>query len=585
MEQTHNTYMQEVQKKDKPASAAQGFRRYQIILWITTVLTFLLIISMVIIGANMPESTMGKRHICTYGGDPYINITDYNEYIAFLEAGLEPTEFVRYAALTKLGAFQKFTYLHDRSAFRWYRYSLVDANRQVITVTIDHEYSPQKYNELTALPENLSSMASLGSGWEGFAYYRRGQLQYFYSQGSLVSISWNSGETIYQISCDFAKYPTKNPEATTVSKLLSLSETEAFAALEALQKDMQGQQTKKQLQALWDTMKELAPAILLLLVGGALLWVDISASKTFFKKQGTKRPVSKKRYLLWLVIALMLLLAVCGIIDTCVLSNIGISFLEPVRIICPGPLQVLQLREGMTHWEVREIMGQYNQAWYGNNNNPAWSTLFGGTVIVKFADEQVTSWEYRPFASSNGWILPGILVLFGFFGFVFYRIRFHRKKISKKRCVVWIALSLVVLFGALCAVDAFLLPWYDYYNFNDGERFRLFHPAVFQLSQIEENAKLKHVEAILGDPSRAYKLEAKKYIQNAATEWDLPFGAVYRHTTENGSGIFFFASTAGLVVPLVLLLAFWTGLLCYGYLFYGDQLGALFRKRQPAYRL
>ena len=93
------------------------------------------------------------------------------------------------------------------------------------------------------------------------------------------------------------------------------------------------------------------------------------------------------------------------------------------------------------------------------------------------------------------------------------------------------------------------------------------------------------MEAILGDPSRAYKLEAKKYIQNAATEWDLPFGAVYRHTTENGSGIFFFASTAGLVVPLVLLLAFWTGLLCYVYLFYGDQLGALFRKRHPAYRL
>lgn len=163
------------------------------------------------------------------GDMPSLILESESEYQKFIAQCKElPESFVKYEDLSTFGEFQGLTFsvLGD---YGYYLYTLEDSAGFAVQISVNHTPEQNSDYQILAFETSVSDLRHCGSGNEGLEIFQKGELQYYYSYGELLCISWTYNGINYCVKGGFATrlsdYP-QNAEATALSGLLRIDTAE-----------------------------------------------------------------------------------------------------------------------------------------------------------------------------------------------------------------------------------------------------------------------------------------------------------------------------------------------------------------------
>lgn len=157
------------------------------------------------------------------------DLSDYDDYQAFIDKWSPPDYIVRYSYIRELGAYRD-CWLPQTTPPGFFpgnnfKYRLEDANDRAILLIVRDTESKVRYEQL---PARLAGKDMRTLKTEDTGVIQRGPLTYCYNQGKLDDIWWTLGSTQLTICMDYyqdssvslSDYPLDG-EDTIVSRLLS----------------------------------------------------------------------------------------------------------------------------------------------------------------------------------------------------------------------------------------------------------------------------------------------------------------------------------------------------------------------------
>lgn len=569
----------------KVIKAFKSFRRYRKVLAATIALillttaagtTALLASGRSTLSTPAYTDTPPSINIC--GSSFTMTPQEYERYMRWRN----PTDRgARYYSFEQLGEFQCYG-LSFGMYFDSARFDLTDKNGMDISITIQSTQKEEKirYSSLNSLPDTRDTMRNLGSSVSGTKSYAVDGIRYLYSDGRLVGIQWEQEGFRYCVKMDggLHQYPQDGTEDLLIERLLSGSMDTVSDAVAQLKRGFDQGTARTRLEIWWfDVLPGLA-LIAGFLLAAAPVTINGIVNLRYRKKHGSKRPPCQKRFLVILVLTILCVILALQLVDHYTLINRYDSDLcyrwKPVRLVPPGIWQLLQLNKYTNSDDVIAFLG------LPRDDRGTYDLLFGGSFSLFYENGRLC-WEYSPFGTCNGFVLPCILVAIGLLGYFFYQDYFYPEKRDKKRVLRRMVLGLMAVFVGLGLFSSFVLSQFS-------REFSLGRPNIFQTLSITEGMPSEQVREILG-----YARRSPDYY---TYEWDMLLGSTFRVkcekvTLRDGSTDLrvlekewsFFATPFSFVVAGVMLTTLLTELLIYGYLFYDSQMFPLpkAKKKSP----
>lgn len=572
----------------KVVKALRGFRRYQKVLAACIALV-LLLTGGTAVAASIPwllEEASGSSTDSTPLEGMVVQISYNTEELQCLLRTRNPGEhfprgygfeaFGEVSTITPYGSLDELDHT-GRCRTSW---KLKDSNDMTLTIFTNPVHTPKlPAQQLQTLPDTCKTMRDLGRSYGTEVYYRVDDVYYIYTaSGILDELQWAQEKLNFQLYLSgvpdslLGYYPQDDQEDLFIERLLSGSVETVTGAIAQLKQNIASGWVRTRLEIWWFSVDNGVYLALCVLLLAAPMSIWGIRSFRYQRKHGCRRPPEKKRFWLMLIATILCVCLALWLMDTYLLDLpeyiIKLEYrYEPIRIFLPGIFQLTQLREGMSIQQVVQLLG--NPQAVEQYEWSRWDLPFGGALMVRYEGDVLKSWEYESFASVNGWILPGVLLLIGMLGFCIYRSCFGKKPLCKRQVIIWLCIVMAFLVAGLILLDVFVLPQMDDFYIRTPRTVRLFHPdfwKVFQFKRGEEVSSLLIVQE-LGHPTRTeYISEIIKY------SWELPLGAVFWMTRQKkvilDCGITPFASVSGMTVPVAILLMLITELMIYGYLFH-----------------
>lgn len=571
----------------KLAAAIRGFRRYKKILAASIALVILLTSMGVILLpgstddtafslSNDDSSINGSSMIAENSIFPY----DYGKYMQWYN----PKDMgLRVYTFEGLGEMYRFS-LHPTGYGGEYHiisYTMLDENGKYIKIYIEKTDKEEKYKytPLQSLPEGMKSMRYLVRTYSKADFYEIDGIRYLYQAGKLYGLRWEQDGLRYTISGDLHKYPQDGEENLLIERLLSGSMETVKKAVEQLNADIFWGGVRTKLEMWWYDILPGFSIVFGLLLAAAPVGINGLLCLRYRKKHGQKRRPSKKRFIAVFLLTVLGVLLALLLFDNYVLfdNQIFHPFLrKPVRLFPPSLFHLLQLRDNMTHYEIAELLGIEQEM-----SPLRYDLFFGGSLTWENG-----TWKYTAFDSVSGWCVPVVVFLLCLLGSFFYISLFYPAKRSKKRCKIWMAAILVLVFVGMGLLNTYVLP-------QRGDIEPWSRVTIGQVMQVYKGIPSKNYSDILGFPTGGWDGDGVH-----VREWEMPFGSKFWCKVEpvaqsNGEtkwvitqkGIIPFGSVFGFAFLGVMLLTFLTELGIYGYLFYGEQLEAFWRSVKTVRKL